>query len=506
MKYVLGIDKGTSMIKSVIFDDTGRTVAVARRRVDVLHPQPGWHEEDLKRTWELCIETIREVLSTSQLQGVNIAAIGITGHMGGAVLVDAANRPVRNAIGWPDERSQKHLLKLESEGTLDHLFQISGNGLMPGNTALLLGWLTDHEPNNAARAVTFLCAKDYLRLRLTGVAATDPSDVSFVPGDIDAREFSSEMMLTCGAAEWLDRLPTIVASEQIAGHILPEAAKLTGLLAGTPVVTGLGDGAAAALGIGAITTGSAFTVLGTSCLNSLVLDGPHRAPHGLGFLFAMPLGRYVRILPNTSGTMTMDWFLERFGGPERPDGSWDFEAMDVAAGAVPPGAGGVLLLPYVNGAGVLAPFADPLARGAFFGMSVHTTRDHLLRAVYEALCYSTRDCFAAMPQAPSSLKLSGGGAQSPFWGQLFADVCGVPIEIPESTESGALGVALLAGVAVGVWPDLETAVERTSRISARYEPDSVQTKIYDGWFGLYQALRTTYREFSSERAALMEPS
>ncbi|MEB0055714.1 FGGY-family carbohydrate kinase [Variovorax sp. LG9.2] len=504
MKYVLGIDKGTSMIKSVIFDEAGSTVAVARRRVDVLHPQAGWHEEDPKRTWALCIETTREALATARLIGSDIAAIGITGHMGGAILVDAANLPVRNAIGWPDERAQSHLLKLEAEGALDGLFQISGNGLMPGNTALLLGWLAVHDPDSTARAATFLCAKDYLRLRLTGVAAIDPSDVSFVPGDIDGRTFSAELMRACGAEAWLERLPAIVASEKIAGHLQPEAAELTGLMEGTPVITGLGDGAAAALGIGALASGSAFTVLGTSCLNSLVLDGPHRAPHGLGFLFAMPLDQYVRILPNTSGTMTMDWFLERFGGPQHADGSWDFNAMEMAAAAIPPGAGGVLLLPYINGAGVLAPFADPLARGAFFGMSVHTTRDHLLRAVYEALCYSTRDCFAAMPEAPTSLKLSGGGAQSPFWGQLFADVCGVPIEIPESAESGALGVALLAGVAVGMWPDLEAAVQRTSRVSARYEPDPVQTKIYDGWFGLYQALRSTYRNFSSQRAALME--
>lgn len=503
MKHLLGIDKGTSVIKSVVFDETGRSLAVARRRVDVVRPQAGWHEEDLTRTWALCVETIREALAKAGLVGSDIAAVGITGHMGGAVVVDAALQPVRNAIAWPDERAQAHLLALEAQGALPRLFEISGNGLMPGNTALILGWLAVHEPHVLARSATFMCAKDYLRLRLTDRAGTDSSDVSFVPGDIDARGFSAELMAACGAAAWLDRLPPIMEGGDIAGHITEQAAELTGLAAGTPVVAGLGDGVAAPLGTGMLAPGSAYTVLGTSCLNSLVLDRADRLPHGLGFLFAMPLGRYVRILPNTSGTVTMDWFLGQFGGPRKADGAWDFEVMEAAVARIPAGSGGVLLLPYVNGAGVLAPFVDPLARGAFFGMSAHTTHDHLLRAVYEAMCYATRDCFAAMACAPTSVRLTGGGAQSPFWAQLFADVCGVPIEVPETSESGALGVALLAGVAVGVWPDLHAAVRISGRVAARYEPVAERTRIYDGWFDLYQRLRDIYRSHSAQRATLM---
>jgi sugar (pentulose or hexulose) kinase len=503
MAFLLGIDKGTSVVKSVVFDAEGRTLAAARHRVEVLHPQPGWHEEDPHRSWALCVQTIREALEEAKLNGSDIAAIGIAGHMGGVIVVDRQHRPLRNAIAWPDERARPALMALKAANRLDRLFDVAGNGLMPGNTALLLGWLAEHEPDIAARAATFMCAKDYLRLRLTGEVATDPSDLSFVPGDIEGRCFSDELMRACGAASWMDRLPPILDSGAIAGHVMAEAAAETGLALGTPVITGLGDGAAAPLGTGAATPGSALTVLGTSCLNSLVLDGPCKAPQGLGFLFAMPQGRYVRILPNTSGTITMDWFLDRFGGPQRPDGSWDFDAMQTAAAAIAPGAGGVLLLPYLNGAGVLAPFADPLARGAFFGLSTHTTREHLLRAVYEALCYSTRDCLAAMPQPPRSLRLTGGGANSPFWAQLFADICGVPIELPETTESGALGVAMLAAVAVGIWPDLDTALQHSSRVCARYEPDPQRKAIYDGWFALYQNVRDTYRGLSTQQAELV---
>lgn len=502
MAYLLGIDKGTSVIKSVVFDDKGTAVGVAQRRVKVLRPKPGWHEEDATVTWSLCVETIREALASAGISGGDIAAIGIAGHMGGAWLVDGQGAPVRNAICWPDERAQADQLKIEEAGLMKEAFAISGNGLMPGITAVLLGWLTKHEPDSLDRTKAVLCAKDYLRLCLTGQMATDPSDVSFVPGDIDARRHSKRVLDICGAGDWFDKMPEILPSGDIAGQVTPEAASVTGLRAGTPVVTGLGDASANALGVGAIRPGSALTVLGTSCLNSLVMDRPERAPEGLGFLFAMPLDRYVRILPNTSGAISFDWFLDRFGAPLTPQGSPDFAALEAKAKAVPRGAGGAVFIPYVNGAGVLAPFYDPLARGSFFGVGSHTSYDHLLRAVYEALCFATRDCFAAMSVQPTSLVLTGGGGKSAFWAQMFADVCGLPIEIAAAEESGSLGVALLAGVAAGIWPDIETAAAATARVAARYEPDPGAAAEYDGWFELYRQTRDVYRRYSQQRAAL----
>lgn len=502
MAYLLGIDKGTSVIKSVVFDDKGAAVGIAQRRVKVLQPKPGWHEEDATVTWSLCVETIREALANAGISGADIAAIGIAGHMGGAWLVDEHGGPVRNAICWPDERAQADQLKIEEAGLMKEAFAISGNGLMPGITAVLLGWLTKHEPDSLSRTRAVLCAKDYLRLRLTGRMATDPSDVSFVPGDIDGRTHSRRVLEICGAVDWFGKMPEILPSGDIAGDVTAEAAAATGLRAGTPVVTGLGDASANALGVGAIRPGSALTVLGTSCLNSLVMDRAERAPEGLGFLFAMPLDRYVRILPNTSGAISFDWFLDRFGAPLTPQGSPDFSALEAKAKAVPRGAGGAVFIPYVNGAGVLAPFYDPLARGSFFGVGSHTSYDHLLRAVYEALCFATRDCFAAMSVQPKSLVLTGGGGKSAFWAQMFADVCGLPIEIAAAEESGALGVALLAGVAAGIWPDIETAAAATARVAARYEPDPVAVGEYDGWFELYRQTRDVYRRYSLQRATL----
>jgi xylulokinase len=162
----------------------------------------------------------------------------------------------------------------------------------------------------------------------------------------------------------------------------------------------------------------------------------------------------------------------------------------------------VLLLPYVNGSGVLAPFFDARARGSFFGVGSHTTRDHLLRAVYEALCFSTRDCFESMPVKPSSLTLTGGGSRSAFWAQMFADICGLPIEVSSAKESGALGVALLAGVATGLWPNLETAIGQTVQTVARYEPDPQAQPEYEGWFSLFREARDVYRGYSGRRADL----
>ncbi len=504
MVFLLGLDKGTSVIKAVVFDAAGRERACAQRRVEVLRPKPGWHEEDPRRTWACCAETIREVLQLSGLDGGDIAAIGIAGHMGGAWLVDAAGEPVRHAICWPDGRAQADLVALEASGATARTFELSGNGLMPGITALLLGWLARHEPEALRRTTTVLCAKDYLRLKLTGTRGTDPSDISFMPGDIEGRTYSSEVFRLCGAEAWLGKLPLVLASDAVAGEVSADAAAETGLRAGTPVITGLGDACANAIGVGAVAPGAAFTVLGTSCLNSLVIAGAGREPQGLGFLFAMPLGHYLRILPNTSGTLTMDWFLDRFGGPKTPDGQWDFATLEARAATIPPGAEGVTMLPYVNNAGVLAPFSDTLARGTFFGVSTHSTRDHLLRAVYESLCFATRDCFEAMPSRPGRLTLTGGGAQSPFWAQMFADVCGVEVEVSAVRQSGAFGVALLAGTATGVFANLPMAAQCALEHTATYLPDVRMRARYDDWFGLYSNLRDTYRRFSVERAALAD--
>lgn len=501
MSYVLGIDKGTSVVKAVVFDAAGKARGQAQRRVEVLAPHPGWHEENPERTWELTTAVIREAIAAVGIDGSAIKGIGISGHMGGAWLVDGNGHPTRNAICWPDERAQPEQMQIERAGHMTESFAISGNGLMPGITAMLLGWVAKHEPDLDGKTTHVLLAKDYLRYRLTGMIGTDPSDVSFVPGDIDARGFSSRVMELCGATAWMDKLPPILASEAIAGHITEQAALDTGLARGTPVITGLGDACANALGVGALEPGSALTVLGTSCLNSLVTSGPERAPEGLGFLFSMPGGRYVRILPNTSGTVAFDWFLDRFGAPQTPDGRPDFAALAERAAAVPIGSQGAIFIPYVNGSGVLAPFFDAQARGSFFGTGSHTTYDHLLRSVYEGLCFATRDCFAAMTTKPKSLRLTGGGARSPFWAQMFADVLGLPIETVEAQESGAFGVAMLAGVATGVWKDVSEAASLNA-VAARYEPNPAVQAQYDDWFGLYQETRDVYRKYSARRAGL----
>lgn len=504
MACVIGIDKGTSYVKAVVFDNGGRALGSASAAVGVLHPNAGWHEEDAQQSWTLTAGVVRSAVTKAAIDPASVRGIGIAGHMGGLWLLDRDLRPVRNAICWPDERAQSLQLELERDGILRRAFAISGNGMMPGISVMLMAWLSQHEPEAVARTRYALCAKDYLRFRLTGEIATEASDVSFVPGDIDRRDFSPELMRLCGAGEWLDRLPPLVPSTSVAGRLTAQAAAEVGLPAGVPVVAGLGDACANALGTGCVAPGQTLTVLGTSCLNSRVIAAPDREPEGLGFLFAMPFGRYLRILPNTSGTITMDWFLDRFGGPLQADGAWDFPAMERAVAQIPRGAGGVVLLPYVNGSGVLAPFFDAQARGVFFGASSQTSRDHLLRAVYESLCYSTRDCLAAMPGQADTLTLTGGGSRSPFWAQMFADVCNMRVEVTEASESGALGVALLAGAATGLWTGLEEAVATTHRVAARYVPDPAAAADYDDWFGLYQAARDTYRRYSGRRAALAE--
>lgn len=504
MSFVLGIDKGTSVVKSVIFDTKGRTCGSAEQRVNILSPHPGWHEENPEDSWQACSRTIRAALDAANISGAQIVGVGIAAHMGGAWVLDAQGKPLRNAICWPDERAGNELAALQDAGILDRVFEICGNGLMPGITLLLLKWLSKNEPEIAQSAATVSTAKDYLRYRLTGELATDPSDVSFVPGDISKQSYSAELMALLGVEDWLNKLPRVLPSDAVAGQITEDAAASTGLRAGTPVITGLGDAVANVLGVGRGQPGETVTIIGTSCLNARVLDVPASEPAGLGFLFSMPQKKYLRILPNTSGTITLDWFLNNYGGPCDAQGNSDFAEIERRLRKIPRGAGGVILLPYVNTAGVLAPFYDPRARGAFFGMTRQTSRDHMLRAVYEALAFSTRDCLASMPGTRTTLTLTGGGARSAFWAQMFADICNLPVETCDQEQSGALGVALLAGVAAGLWSDLEAAQRATVEYTARYEPSPDAVSEYDDWFGLYREVRDVYRTMSERRSTLLQ--
>lgn len=503
-EFVIGIDKGTSVVKAVAFDRQGHEAALARRRVTGLHPHPGWHEEDPDRSWNLTLEALGEAVE-SLPDGAEVVAVGVTAHMGGAWLVDGDGRPVRNGICWNDGRAKDVQNEMEDDGRLRRFFEITGNAPMPGVTVMILRHLLRHEPEVVAQAEHVLNAKDFLRMRLTGEYASEPSDVSWVPGDAETQQYSDEVFEICGISETKRLFPPIIPSGSIAGRISAGAATATGLTAGTPVVAGLGDVTANSVGSGVIHAGQALTVLGTSCLNCLVVDDVELEPFGLGFLWTLPNDTRIRVLPNTGGQMSVDWMLETVCGNLRDGDTFRFDEVEQLIADTPPGAGGVVFIPYMNAGGVLAPFFDSLARGSIFGLTAQTTPGQLARAAFEGLSFAVRDCYEAMPfELPELIRVTGGGAGSDLLCQLMADSIGHPVEVLGITETGAAGVAMLGAVAVGMAEDLEEVTSRWCQPAKVFQPDEANRKELQQAFELYGSVRDALRPLSKQRQLVEE--
>lgn len=490
-RYLLGIDAGTSVIKSVLFDVRGNEVAVARRETPVLHPRPGWSEADMDAVWESARATIKEV--TAEGRGERVAAVGITGTCCGAWLLDEANLPVRPAILWNDGRAAGILAEWQSDGTFGRIFAISGNAPFPGYTLPVLAWLRRHEPQTLERAHRLLFTKDWIRFKLTGEIANEETDFSYMPFDIRKRAFSQELFDLAGVGDCARLLPRMLGSAEIGGCVTVDVATVTGLPEGVPVVAGLVDVVASTLGAGACVPGQACSIVGTSALNSLVSSVPVFEPEGIGVQATMPNGYWLRSLVNTSGTLNIEWMLDVLAGVEtrraEEEGRSVFAIIEEMAEAVPVGSGGVMYHPYVNSAGVVSPFVNPAARAQFFGLSIEHTRANLFRAVYEGVALSMLDAYEHMPEECEEILLSGGGAQSEFWSQMFADATGRRVQVAAGSEFGARGAAMVAGVGAGIYSNIEEAAQ-IAQVARTHEPNAEATAQYRELYRLYVELYT----------------
>jgi sugar (pentulose or hexulose) kinase len=494
--YLLGVDSGTSIVKSVVFDLHGAEIAVARRDMPLVSPKPGWSEVDMRAAWEATADTIAEVVQNVGLD--NISAVGISGTACGAWLIDENGQPLRNAILWNDGRAADVIAEWQAEGVYKRIFEISGNAPFPGYPLSTLRWLMRHEPQTLENARWFLFHKDWLRYNLTGEIHAEEADISYFPGDISNRSHSDELLMLAGLIAYRDRLPPILRSHDLAGTITESASNRTGLRVGTPVVAGAVDVVASALGGGVYRPGQACAILGTSFLNSLIVSEPSFTPVESGVEAAMPAGGWIRSVVNTSGTINIDWLVDHLAGEERAlaekTGRSIYDHIEETVAVVPPGANGLTYLPYLNTAGIISPFADPNARGLFFGLSLENTRADMMRAIYEGTALAMRDCFDAIGQPVDEVILVGGGARSAFWSQMFADATGKRIVIPEGTEFGARGGAILAGVGTGVFTSFDEAVSATVRPARVYTPNPEAARIYEAVYELYCHLYNNARE------------
>lgn len=484
MALVLGIDVSTTATKAILVEGTGGVRGIGVAEYPYETPRPQWSEQDPALWWEGAQAAIRAALASAGVDGSEVDAIGLTGQMHGSVLLDAADRPVRPAILWNDQRTAAACDAIRDAVGRERLIRITGNDALTGFTAPKLLWVRDHEPEAWARVTSVMLPKDYVRLRLTGERAVDKADgAGTLLFDLAARDWSDELL----DALDLDRrlFPPTFEGPSVTGTLTAAAARATGLPPGTPVVAGGGDQSANAVGVGVVDPGTAALSLGTSGVVFAATDLPLFDPDGRvhAFCHAVP-DRWHLMSVMLSAAGSFRWFRDTLAS-----GVGFGELADEATG-VAPGSEGLLFLPYLTGE--RSPHPDPMARGAFVGLTVTHRRRHLTRAVLEGVAFGLRDGLDLMVAAgmplPDQLRASGGGTASPVWRQILADVLGVELVGVGTTEGAAYGAALLAMPAAGAFESVADAVAQVVQVMPMAQPGPDAPRYAE----LHQAYRELY--------------
>jgi xylulokinase len=507
---LLGIDVGTGGTRALIIDEQGRLLGAATaEHVAFASPQPGWSEQDPRDWWQAARQAIAGALVRAGLAADAIAGIGFSGQMHGAVLLDAQDEVVRPALLWNDQRTAPQCAAITKRVGRDRLIEWVSNPALTGFTAPKLLWVRDQEPEHWARVRKLLLPKDYVRFRLTGDRATDVADASgTLLFDVTHRRWSDEML---HALELDSRLlPAAFESPQVTGTVCAAGAQITGLRAGTPVVAGGGDQAAGAVGMGVVLPGVVSATIGTSGVVFAATDRPARDPHGRvhTFCHAVPDRWHVMGVTLAAG-YSLRWFRDQLCAIAREslhEGRDPYDVLTDEASRVPPGSDDLLWTPYLMGE--RTPHLDPHARAALIGLSATHTRGHIVRAILEGVAFSLQDTFgifAEMGVPVTQVRLGGGGARSPLWRQIQADVYGHDVEIVEAEEGAAYGAALLAGVGTGVWPSVDAACAAVVRVKQRVAIDPHASRVlrdrYAAFRQLYPALRALQQSSTTAASA-----
>lgn len=488
--YVLGIDVGTGGTRAVIVDHNGAvTGAATGEHQPFASPHNGWAEQHPEDWWKACGEAVRDALTASRITADQIACVGFSGQMHGAVLLDEHDDVIRPALIWCDQRTAAECEELDRTIGQRKLIEYTCNPALTNFTLTKLMWVRNHEPQNWERFYRFLLPKDYIRLRLTGEHAIDVADASgTLLLDVTHRRWSEAMF----SAVHLEPscAPKLFESPEICGRVNEAGARHTGLKLGTPVVAGAGDQAAGAVGMGVVAAGTIHATIGTSGVVFASTDRPAMDAQGRlhTFCHAIP-GRWHVMGVTQAAGLSLRWFRDNFE-PATPNA---YERLSVEAAAANAGCDGVLWAPYLMGE--RTPHLDPDARAALVGLTARHGRAHIIRAILEGVAFSLKDTlqiFAEMNVPVRQIRLGGGGARSQLWRQIQADIYEHEVEIIVADEGAAYGAALLAGVGAKIWPDVDTACNIAVKVGKKVTPESTN----------YGVLRERYAEFRSLYPAL----
>jgi L-xylulokinase len=496
-KYLLGIDNGNTFSKAALFDLHGKEIAVANCTADTEYPQSGWTERDMEMLWQSTAIAIRELLAKSGAKAGEIAGIGNTGHGNGIYLLDKQGRPLRNGIQSLDSRASDVVARWNLHNLHEQVFPITLQSFWPAQPNALLVWLKENEPQSYERIGAILMAKDYIKYRLTGEITGDYTDMSGANlMDVRKKTYSHELMALYNLSDVYDALPFLIYSSEIAGRVTPSAAEETGLIVGTPVVGGLFDVDASAIGSGVVNANQACLVMGSWSINEVITKNPIVDPTIFMTTIFADADLFITIEGSATSATNLEWFVNQFCGDERAEakqrGISVYEICSEEVASLPPGSTNIIFHPFLFGSNV-----QPTARAGFYGVAGWHTRAHLLRALYEGVVFGHLNHIEKLRAAGGQIntaRLAGGGSRSKVWSQMFADTIQVPMEISDGNELGARGAALTAGIGAGIYRDYAEAVQQAVRVVRVHEPDPKNTPHYLARYVEYKRLLDVMRE------------
>lgn len=499
--YLMGIDNGLTVSKAAIFDLQGREIAVQGHKVALKYPRPAWVERDSEVVWQTTAAAAREVIEKAGIDARDIVAIGNSAHGNGIYLVDKAGAPLGPSIASMDNRASEIIDEwYQPGGVHERAFPVALTNTWAAQPAALLAWFKRRRPEIWQQIGHAFPCKDYIKFRLTGAVTSDFTDISGTSlYDSRSRRYSAELLDLYGIGDILPALPEPLESHAIAGRVTSAAAAVTGLAEGTPVVGGMFDINASAVGAGVVDEGMLCVIAGTWSINEVVMRQPLVDERVLMCtLFAVP-GLWLATDSSATSATNLEWFVSNFCYEEKlaaqARGVSVYDVCNELVASLPPGGADVIFHPFLFGSNVQAN-----ARAGFYGLGSWHTKAHVLRALYEGVVYGHLDHVNRLKAAGAPMNLAritGGGAKSRVWTQMFADVLELPIEVPAASEIAALGAAIAAGIGVGVYTDYTDAVAQAVHMLGRYEPQPEATAIYlarhQEYLHLLEAMREPWR-------------
>lgn len=488
---LLGIDIGTTNVKAVLTTPEGWIIAQAQTQYLTHHPRPGWVEQEPEDWWQCAVEATRKVLADAPARPEQVVAIGVSGQGCAVTLVDDRGQAVRPAIIWMDTRSERQCERLRSCCQTE-ILRRNGKQPAPYNADPVLLWLQQHEPDSIAAASTSLTTTGYVNFRLTGEAVENLSDASILFAfDLDKGDWSEDLIDSFGLPRKL--YPRVAPSSEVIGTLTPEAAADLGLKPGVPVIAGGEDTSSSGLAIGVTEPGQAFLSLGTAGTIYVVEGMPIVHPQLLAFLHVLPQQTLLGGSIAAVGA-GLDWIRKLFGA------EFDYLQLSEMARQSPPGAEGVIFLPYLSGE--LQPINDGNARGVFFGLSMSTTPSHMVRAVMEGAAFAIAHNIAVTREAGAAiteLRAVGGPTRSDLWCRIIANITDHPLTVLADNVGAPLGNALLAGSGIGLIADPAVTAGKIARVTNHYEPNPELRDRYRQLFSIYRQL---YPQLKEQFAAL----